>query len=96
MQALSHFSYHQSNGQVVLCDLQGGTGPDQAIVLTDLAINSMDRCFGLTDLGPDGIKAFFQHHECNAFCKASWIKPLKSRPDEVKVAVHKSTARVGP
>jgi len=24
MQALSHFSYHKSGGQMVLCDLQGG------------------------------------------------------------------------
>jgi hypothetical protein len=24
MQALSHYSYHKSGGQMVLCDLQGG------------------------------------------------------------------------
>lgn len=24
MQALSHFSYHASHGQLLLCDLQGG------------------------------------------------------------------------
>jgi hypothetical protein len=24
MQALSHFSYHKTGGQLVLCDLQGG------------------------------------------------------------------------
>lgn len=25
MQALSHFSYHKSGGQFLLCDLQGGS-----------------------------------------------------------------------
>jgi hypothetical protein len=39
MQALSHFSYHQSGGQHVLCDLQGGVYRD-GIVLTDPAVLS--------------------------------------------------------
>ena len=34
MQALSHYSYHVSSGMFVLCDLQGGTNSNGAI-LTD-------------------------------------------------------------
>jgi hypothetical protein len=33
MQALSHYSYHKSGGQLVLCDLQGGL-TSQGAVLT--------------------------------------------------------------
>ena len=34
MQGLSHFSYHCSGGQLLLCDLQGGVYAD-GVVLTD-------------------------------------------------------------
>ena len=74
MQALSHYSYHLSSSQYVLCDLQGGlysTGP----VLSDPVILSQDGRFGVTDLGPKGIRNFFAHHRCNRFCKPEWTKP---------------------
>lgn len=35
MQALSHFSYHKTGGQLVLCDLQGGVlSRGRGVVLT--------------------------------------------------------------
>lgn len=37
MQALSHFSYHFSAGELLLCDLQGGVY-DDAIVLTSMTV----------------------------------------------------------
>jgi hypothetical protein len=40
MQAISHFSYHTSNGQSVLCDLQGGVYQD-GVVLTDPVVCSV-------------------------------------------------------
>ena len=74
MQALSHFSYHASGGQFVLCDLQGGVFSGEAI-LTDPVILSRYQEYGVTDLGADGISNFFARHECNEFCSASWTKP---------------------
>ena len=74
MQALSHFSYHISSGQSVLCDLQGGmtaAGP----VISDPVIMSAQQQFGVTDLGPKGIRNFFAHHVCNHHCKNHWNKP---------------------
>ena len=68
MQALSHFSYHKSGGQFVLCDLQGGVYHD-GVVLTDPVVLSRTRAYGVTDLGPDGIVNFFHHHSCNEFCR---------------------------
>lgn len=61
MQALSHFSYHISSGHYVLCDLQGGVYRD-GIVLTDPAVLSRRKEYGVTDLGPKGISTFFSQY----------------------------------
>ena len=80
MQALSHFSYHISGGQFLLCDLQGGIYRDGAI-LTDPVIQSRTRGrFGPTDLGADGIGTFFARHACNKFCSGKgWQRPRATR-----------------
>jgi hypothetical protein len=78
MQALSHFSYHVSGGQFVLCDLQGGIYSN-AVCLTDPVILSRSKMYGLTDLGPQGISSFFSNHKCNEFCRADWSKPHDQR-----------------
>ncbi len=77
MQALSHFSYHASGGQHVLCDLQGGLYEDEA-VLSDPAILSVTMDYGSTDMGPDGILTFFHQHTCNQFCDESWDTPYNT------------------
>ncbi len=74
MQALSHFSYHASGGQFVLCDLQGGVYSNE-VILSDPVILSRSKDYGVTDLGPEGISNFFARHTCNEFCKAAWSKP---------------------
>ncbi|KAJ1413582.1 kinase-like domain-containing protein [Ochromonadaceae sp. CCMP2298] len=74
MQGLSHFSYHASGGMLVLCDLQGGVYHD-GVIITDPVINSADKSFGCTDLGPEGISSFFSRHECGEFCRAEWVRP---------------------
>ena len=74
MQALSHFSYHHSGGQRLLCDLQGGYY-DDFYVLTDPVICSVEKAFGATDLGLDGIENFFGYHRCNHLCGSHWLKP---------------------
>ena len=75
MQALSHFSFHVSGGQLVLCDLQGGIYSN-GVVLTDPVILSRQQGrFGVTDLGPKGISTFFAEHTCNEYCKSTWQKP---------------------
>lgn len=76
MQALTHFSYHQSSGQFTLCDLQGGVYSD-GIVLTDPVVMSMRQRFGPTDLGRDGIETFFARHVCSRYCQSSWSRPRR-------------------
>lgn len=74
MQALSHFSYHVSGGNFVLCDLQGGIY-QREVVLSDPVILSRNRDYGVTDLGPQGISSFFSQHVCNNFCRSNWTQP---------------------
>ncbi|KAJ7248189.1 kinase-like domain-containing protein [Mycena haematopus] len=74
MQALSHFSYHNSGGQFLLCDLQGGVYSD-GYILSDPVIMSQNQNCGPADLGPDGIRSFFQRHRCGRFCKSGWARP---------------------
>eukprot|EP00892_Ulva_mutabilis_P012515 jgi/Ulvmu1/9636/UM054_0068.1 len=74
MQALSHFSYHSSGGHFLLCDLQGGRF-NKGLALTDPVIMSNSRRFGPTDLGREGMLAFFSNHVCNQFCMNHWQRP---------------------
>jgi len=78
MQALSHFSYHYTGGERLLCDLQGGYRNDY-YELTDPVICSEKKEFGATDLGSEGIENFFAHHRCNHLCRREWRKPALAR-----------------
>lgn len=87
MQALSHFSYHASAGEFVLCDLQGAIlDSGDAAVITDPAIISRDMSYGSTDMGIDGIDSFFYEHQCNAYCNDDWRKPDLPMPAFVPVS----------
>ena len=98
MQALSHFSYHVTKGRCVLCDLQGGFAPEswpalRDPVLTDPVILSCDGRYGMTDLGMNGIRSFFNEHRCNQFCKDEWIKPRAGPCVKLRPAPMKATSR---
>lgn len=71
LQALSHFSYVWSGGQILLCDLQGGVSEEEKVVtLTDPAIISTEQgTYGCSDTGKKGIRNFFFHHTCNKYCE---------------------------
>jgi hypothetical protein len=77
MQAVSHFSYHVSNGEFVVCDFVGAFfDQSTGLVLTDPAILSRSEKWGATDLGSIGISTFFSQHKCNEFCRGKkWIFP---------------------
>jgi hypothetical protein len=81
MEAFSHFSYHQSGGSLIVCDIQGGykhnrfSKSKSCFQLTDPAICSRRRGHGPTDLGEKGIDSFFANHDCNGFCQSNWSRP---------------------
>jgi hypothetical protein len=73
MSAFSHWTFHQSNGAVLVCDLQG-VFDGHEYRLTDPAINStVKNTYGATDCGVLGQGAFFQTHQCNSICRG-WKK----------------------
>ncbi|KAH7308492.1 elongation factor 2 kinase [Stachybotrys elegans] len=100
MQALSHFSYHTSGGNYLLCDLQGGIYHDE-VALSDPVVLSPTREYGVTDLGPEGISSFFSQHVCNNFCRPHWIQPANPvqyfvpRPGTAMVPSSTASSRTG-
>jgi hypothetical protein len=73
IQAFSHWTYHETQGKLMLVDLQGVRRSD-AYVLTDPVCLFHDGSGGITDTGFDGMNAFFYHYTCNRFCRSSWRK----------------------
>ncbi|GMH77310.1 hypothetical protein TrST_g10561 [Triparma strigata] len=68
--AFCHFSYHHSNGNFIIVDIQG-VRKETLYELTDPAIHTAGKggLFGELDLGDVGIDAFFMTHECNGLCR---------------------------
>jgi hypothetical protein len=80
--ALSHWTWVHSQGDYLLCDLQGvrTSGRDACYVFTDPAIiTKKPRAYGDADLGTRGISNWFANHTCNALCHRIGID--KKRPD---------------
>mmetsp|Transcript_25152 Transcript_25152/g.38728 ORF Transcript_25152/g.38728 Transcript_25152/m.38728 type:complete len:270 (-) Transcript_25152:312-1121(-) len=83
MEAFSHYTYHRSGGQMIVCDLQGRYRYDRynrgkcRFEMTDPAICSRRCNYGPTDLGEKGIDSFFANHICNEFCNydGRWQRP---------------------
>ncbi|XP_038062561.1 eukaryotic elongation factor 2 kinase-like [Patiria miniata] len=69
--AFSHFTYHASEGEILVSDLQGVMS-DTRYTFTDPAVLSGGTelgVYGPTDLGKFGIIRFFKSHSCNELCK---------------------------
>ena len=66
-QAFSHFSYEESKGQMLICDIQGTNE-----ILTDPQVHTADpdSGFGLGNLSLEGIERFKETHHCTPVCKA--------------------------
>lgn len=81
MDFFSHWTYADSDGEMLVCDLQGVRGKTK-YHLTDPAIcgSGEPGHFGVTDLGKKGQRQWFTHHTCNSLCKAAGI--MGKRPDK--------------
>ncbi|GKY95378.1 hypothetical protein MPSEU_000499400 [Mayamaea pseudoterrestris] len=83
MEAFSHYTYHRSGGQLIVCDMQGRYRYNKyskakcRFEVTDVAICSRRRSYGPTDLAEKGIESFFANHTCNRFCNFDkhWARP---------------------
>eukprot|EP01004_Peranema_trichophorum_P005374 NODE_4233_length_1203_cov_29.350000_g3733_i0.p1 GENE.NODE_4233_length_1203_cov_29.350000_g3733_i0~~NODE_4233_length_1203_cov_29.350000_g3733_i0.p1 ORF type:complete len:174 (+),score=19.54 NODE_4233_length_1203_cov_29.350000_g3733_i0:286-807(+) len=66
--AFIHWTWHHTK-ELIVCDLQGiRLGLDEGYILTDPAICSKNLKYGNTDLGMEGINAFFKSHNCGPLC----------------------------
>ena len=64
-----HWNWAYSKGEKLVTDIQGVSYKDK-IILTDPAIQSIDKLFGNTDLGAEGLIYFLSGHEHNEYCKS--------------------------
>ena len=74
--ALSHWSWQESNGTLLLCDIQGLLGDGDTDVYTDPQLHSTPphQMQGRSDMRQGGIDKFFQTHTCNALCRQLGLK----------------------
>mmetsp|Transcript_32613 Transcript_32613/g.53215 ORF Transcript_32613/g.53215 Transcript_32613/m.53215 type:complete len:244 (-) Transcript_32613:1548-2279(-) len=87
MEAFTHYTYHRSGGNLIVCDLQGRykynrfNKSKSRFELTDIAVCSRRCTYGPTDLGEKGIDSFFNSHVCNQFCGVDghWQRPKRTR-----------------
>eukprot|EP00906_Rhabdomonas_costata_P010370 RCo014549 len=71
--AFGHFTWHKTH-ELVVCDLQGvhvwsTAAKEGQFLLTDPAVCSLSEEYGMSDLGQEGIAAFFKYHTCGHMCK---------------------------
>lgn len=65
LQAFSHFTYENSNKQILICDIQGVGN-----LYTDPQIHTLSgKGFGAGNLGNTGMSAFLLRHRCNGICQ---------------------------
>lgn len=60
MQALSHWSYHSTGGQLTLVDLQGGVSVNGAVLTDPVVLSRTAGAYGVTDLAPTGWRPSFR------------------------------------
>ncbi|CEM36402.1 unnamed protein product [Vitrella brassicaformis CCMP3155] len=63
-QAFSHWTWHFTGGELMVVDIQGVNN-----IYIDPQIHSKDmNCYGLGNLGEEGMGKFFASHTCNEVC----------------------------
>ncbi|KAJ1443761.1 kinase-like domain-containing protein [Ochromonadaceae sp. CCMP2298] len=82
-QAFSHWTYNYTQGESLVCDVQGVLG-NSSFQLTDPSIHSSTRRYGSTDHGRNGQRNFFKTHECNPLCRALYLRPAAAAQPAVK------------
>ena len=97
-QAYSHFTYHDSQGDLMVVDIQGavqrGVDHNRNYMLTDPQIHSMmseqivdegQQLYGGGDRGEEGMNDFFKGHKCSQLCKdLFFLRPNHVNPYDPK------------
>lgn len=78
--AFSHWTWAETGGKMLICDLQGVMQDDGSWLLTDPAVLTPKvGTFGPTDLGLPGMHAFWFSHKCSEMCEHL----PKPKPDDL-------------
>ena len=79
VQAFSHFTYQNSDGKVMVLDIQGSgyTLYDPEIASAEVHSEDGGYQFCTGNLAGKAIESFFEEHQCNCYCK---LRKLKLRP----------------
>ncbi|XP_068691898.1 alpha-protein kinase vwkA-like [Montipora foliosa] len=78
MPAFSHWTWEISGHKYMVCDLQG-VKCQYDYKLTDPVVHSVERLFGLTDLGVVGMESVLANHKCNFICQELRLQnPMKN------------------
>lgn len=87
VQAFSHWTYHITNGALMIMDCQGKfIQEENCFVLTDPAVNSRHWNWDEgTNMGANGMRSFFLVHRCNSFCRE--LRLPGGLPEELKPAL---------
>ena len=101
LEAFTHWSWVQTGGAKLVCDLQGHREEDDGLphageryyyLLTDPAICTPCHDYGESDTGQSGIDAFFAHHVCNQWCEHLDIEYEKPQYAAPRIACRQSTS----
>ena len=74
LDAFSHFTYHHSDRQTLVCGLQG-IEEEQLFKLTNPVVHTVSGRHGRKDRGQEGIDLFFTNHVCMKGLCDGFIKP---------------------
>ena len=65
--AFSHWTWSATGHRLLICDLQGVKN-GKKYILTDPCIHSVERKYGMTDMGVVGMEQVMATHKCNNIC----------------------------
>lgn len=77
VQAFTHFTFAESEGQLMVADLQG-VARDAEVILTDPQVLSTGGGFGPGDLKSAGMRACLTAHRCGPTCRKLGLRPISS------------------
>jgi len=87
-QAFSHWSFHASEGRILIADIQGVQTDNRNFQLTDPQIHCAKptNLFveDVTDLSLTGMRLFFKTHKCGELCKALGLREDKVDGDDLE------------
>jgi hypothetical protein len=90
IQTFSHFTYSYSRGLLMVTDVQGVVEKEGNYTLTDPAVHTADPNYlrDLTNLGLEGMAAFFRTHVCNDFCRLLCLDLPENLNAEIPIGPH--------